>query len=378
LRIACTADWHLRGKDLTAAREQLAALVRECVEREVSLVCVAGDVFDRPSIGDNDASTGAIAEVGIRAVAELTKHGIEVLMIPGNHDVSGAGSADALHVFDGMPLVNIDRMPSIVDCGNLDIIAIPWSWTGEDPAEVIQGQVQNCRRGLKRLLLAHIQVTGARMNGAFTCEAKPGKWQVSREFLSGLPVSHVALGDFHARQQVSPHGGGYVGALRQLNFGEEGNPAGFEVWDSDTGEVEWVELDAAPKHVTIKVEPGAPAPDVRQFNGSKVRVQYLGGEPDMADVRALEAQGVDVEHMTDLQERIPRAEVPAGVVREPHGLIRLWGENQNPAVDGPRLEAMLRVYDKIIADQPIPTVTDVPAAIDEPEMAETGTDGVPF
>ena len=81
MKIANVADIHARGKDLEACRSQLAAMVAECVKRGVDLVTLAGDIFDKSNIGDTRSSTGAIAAVVIGAVAELTKHGIEVLMV---------------------------------------------------------------------------------------------------------------------------------------------------------------------------------------------------------------------------------------------------------------------------------------------------------
>ncbi|HUT58703.1 MAG TPA: metallophosphoesterase, partial [Phycisphaerae bacterium] len=256
MKIANVADIHARGKDLSACRDQLAAMVAECIKRQVALVTIAGDIFDRASIGDNHASTGAIAEVPIRAVAELTKHGIEVLMIPGNHDVSGAGSADALHVFDGMAKVHVVRDPcwwvyTDDQCDNVHIFCLPWSWSGEDPGDILW--VQSVSRKAT-LLLAHVRVTGAKMSRDFTCDAKPGTWQVSRGFLELLPFDHFALGDFHARQNLTNGRGGYVGAIMQHNFGEEGNPAGFEVWNTETNETEWVELDAAPRYQTTTID----------------------------------------------------------------------------------------------------------------------------
>jgi hypothetical protein len=57
------------------------------------------------------------------------------------------------------------------------------------------------------ILLGHLQVTGGRLPGGFTSEAKPGSWQVSRTFLQRMKVDHIALGDFHARQHLADAGG---------------------------------------------------------------------------------------------------------------------------------------------------------------------------
>lgn len=351
--IAICADLHFRGKDLDAANEQAAAMVMECVRREVDLLCIAGDIFDRPAIGDNHASTGAVAEAAIRMVRELTKHGINVLMIPGNHDQSGAASADALHVFDGMPMVTAIREVSVFSISEEcpAIFCMPWSWAGDDPTRLVESAInlRKLKTDDKRLmLLAHVQVAGARMSGSFCCEPSPGKWQVSRAFLESLPVDHIALGDFHARQELVPGKGGYVGALRQLNFGEEGNPAGFEVWDSKTNQTEWVELDAAPRYWTAIDSAMRPE---GWHEKDLMRVRFVEVNPLPETVKRLEFAGVVVEQILDRPERTSRAEVPAGVIESPHALIDLWAHTQNPPVNDGKLTAMHATFDRVFADK---------------------------
>ena len=104
--IASIADLHFGRADLQAARAQWEAALAECVKRKVDLITIAGDVFDKPNIGDAHASTGAI----VRAVLEPMKGlGIDFLIIPGNHDKAGPASQDALTVFDSMPNVTVER-----------------------------------------------------------------------------------------------------------------------------------------------------------------------------------------------------------------------------------------------------------------------------
>jgi DNA repair exonuclease SbcCD ATPase subunit/DNA repair exonuclease SbcCD nuclease subunit len=366
MNIANTADLHLRGKDLDACREQLAALVMECVRREVKLLCIAGDVFERSTIGDNHASTGAIAAVAIHSVKELTKHGIQVLMIPGNHDQSGAGSADALHVFDGMDGVFVVRTNAypFIRSGRVTVACVPWDWSGLNCEEAIKTAVAIARKATPEsqlMLLSHIQVIGSRMSGRFTCEPKPGAWQVSRSFLESLPVDHIALGDFHTRQELVPDKGGYVGALRQCNFGEEGNPAGFEIWDSETNQTEWVELDAAPKYLTKVRGQGDHEiflPNCRPQN-TIMRVQYEW-KPDPCELASLESAGIQVEQILDRQERIARAEVPADMYSRPHDLIDTFLSTQNPRLPQERVDRIHRTYDKhlqnIVAASKSPSV----------------------
>jgi len=351
MRIAITADWHARGKDLPDLKKQLDALVGECQRREIEVLAVLGDIFEHSQIGDSYASTGAIVEVVAKPIAEWLGNRVDlqsrcdrtVLMIPGNHDVSGAGSADALHVFDGVPRITVARnLPLTVLSRTL--MCLPWNWGSERTPEQI---LSDAPMNEQMLLFAHVEVIGARMGGVQCCEVKPGKWQISREFLESLPVAHVALGHFHTRQDLTGGRGGYVGALRQLNFGEEGNPAGFEIFDTETRETEWVELDAAPTYRTVEVSNPNLMPGKR--TNEHLRIRYVGTQPiDPSVIAELERnEDTQLEVIVPRQERIQRAEVPAGIADDPHGLIGLWAGTQNPPVEAAPLNQM---YDRVHAD----------------------------
>lgn len=386
MKIALISDIHARGKDLDSLRRQLNASVPEMVKRGIDRVCVAGDVFDRPSVGDSQAGTGAIAEVLLGWVRELGNHHIDITMIDGNHDYTGAGGVSALRIFDGCPNVECFGDPgirAIAKSGqSLAIAILPWLWSSELSPQAHLDEILN--RGeeptlsdldMPKLLLGHVQVVGARMNGAFTCEATPGKWQISREYLEQYPVDRIALGDFHARQDLTGKGG-YIGAFRQLNFGEEGNQAGFEVWDSETNEFEWVELDAAPKYRTVVVDDNDTSP-VTQNANEKLRVRI---EPDVAmstdreAIKRLESEGVTVERIVMAEESVSRVEIPEGVTNDPHKLIDLWAGTQL-GFDELRIKGMHVVLDEVFADK---IVTPEPAEEPEPEAVPaqqaTGTD----
>jgi DNA repair exonuclease SbcCD nuclease subunit len=351
MKIANIADIHFRGKDLAACREQMMAAADACAERKVDLAAILGDLLDRPSVGDNHASTGAVAEAAIAGIKALTHAGIEVLMIPGNHDQGGAGSQDALHIFDGMDKVRVIRQPFIHSFfdgrDQIHIAFLPWSWDGADPAQILEGF------GPCALLLGHVEVIGAKMGGTRCCEAVPGKWQVGREFLESLPFDYIALGHFHTRQRLFGERGGYVGALRQCNFNEEGNPAGLEIYDTETKQAEWIELDAAPKYRTWTVSDHYPNDPIITDDTEKdhVRVVYDGIAPDPVEVRQFENAGIRVEQIVEREERVRRAEVPEGILADRHGLIRLWAGSQNPPVENGRLEKMLALHDGLFADR---------------------------
>jgi len=345
LKIAITTDWHIDGKTADAIIAQAAAMAAVCKRREVEVVLHAGDMYNRPMIGNESASTGKLLDVANTAIAAFGEN-VFHLMIPGNHDSSGASQEDALHHFDLIPNVRVARGIQAVNYGGVRVLCVPWSWRGESAEQAMTGVAEEAG-GAADILLAHVEVVGARMGGVHTCDPVAGKWQVSRAFLDSLPVRHVALGHFHARQSLCP-AGGYVGALTQLNFGDEGNPAGFEIWDSATGSTEWINLDAAPKHHTYIVDEHTPAPTEIPA-GVKARIRYVRGM-DRVEARRLEAAGATVEEVIEPTERIQRADVRPGVIHDKPGLIRLFAESQNPPIAGERLDRMNGAFEELIAD----------------------------
>lgn len=359
MRIAFTADWHIRGKDLDACHTQLCQFAGEVARKCADTVVIAGDIFDNPNIGDQHASMGAQVKVADKIITALTKSVEEIIIIRGNHDQSGPGSADALHVFDPFvfadnPKVTIVRSRAALNRVEVYLACLPWQWdVGQGAAYEIDGLIRHCQVESPNrpiILTGHVRVGSAKMSAKQICAQKQGDWSVDREILSAWPFNHVALGDFHARQDLTGGRGGYVGALRQCNFGEEGNPAGFEIYDTQTRETEWVTLDAAPIHRTILIQPGESADKLKPGENEKLRVQFMGGQIDRVTVKALEENGVSVEHFIEPEERICRADVPSGILQDRHALMRLWAEQQNPPIAEERLARMFDLYGRIFGD----------------------------
>lgn len=397
MEIALTGDWHAKGENLDDFRTQSGAMVSECVEHNVDVVIVPGDIFDKSSVGDKSASVGAVAEAVIETIAALTEAGIHVYMTPGNHDIPGAGSADALHIFDRRPLVTIVREPRVVeikmvlreiqaevDFGSglrgavakdkittdiAHVLFVPWSWNGGNAEEIISSAIEK-HGGHIDIIAPHIETIGAIMSGTFTldgqCESAPGKWQIRRAFLESLPVDHVAEAHFHKRHDLTDGRGGYVGALMQHTFGEEGNPAGFEIYDTETKQAEWVELDAAPRYKTI-IAPDASRPRIVASQGYKTKVIYEF-TPDPIEVRTLEAGGVIVERRVEREERIQRVEISEGAAEDVRELMKIWGGAQEPKVSDGRLDRMKRLHDGLYEDPVAGVAFDIATPLGDMSM----------
>ena len=365
-RIALTADWHFRGKDLGAAVSQLEALIAAAHEHHCTAVCVAGDIFDRENVADARANVAAIAAPLVRLVRTS---GLEWTIIPGNHDFSGPKRTPATELLRGaqVDLVNVPNTVGIFYGGATPVraVCLPWEYSNRNPEEVIAQLVAKARAeqspGTKLLLLGHVQVVGGKLNALRSHEAHGG-WEISREFLEGLDVDHIALGDFHARQDLSNGRGGYIGALRQLNHGESGNPAGFEVWDPATGETEWVELDAAPTYHTVEAFGNEDLERIEAQPNAVVRVICHGFTPERTNVDALEATGFEVVHAVAAIERIQRAvEIPEGILRRPADLIPLYNRSLASPLPPERIDALRGLYLRAKSGAPLTKPACAPA-----------------
>lgn len=368
--IALTADWHITRANLTHFLAQYRAMIEECHRANVSRVIVAGDIFDKESI---DRCPGEV----IRPVREaIEASGIEHTFISGNHDFDGPRNASAIFCLPG----DCIHEPSIRELnirgthyrGLFRFLYLPWKYEGgmqsaierllqenadlmnehqckERMIQELSVELQRAPSGaatsrfhIRNILIGHGHITGGYYRPGVHYEAeKPGDWSVSREYLQGLldsgRVDKIAFGDFHARQPF------YIGALRQLNFGEIKNPAGFELWNPITNESRWVELDAAPRYgrVTIRSEADwdliayGPAGDVPDEKKPFREIVFDGfTPPNPEELDRLESEGFRVARVTDRPERVAReVEITEGLMSRPEELIRLWATQNGRDVD---------------------------------------------
>jgi DNA repair exonuclease SbcCD nuclease subunit len=361
--VGLTADWHLRYADLDAATKQIHKMLDVCIDRGVKDIFISGDIFNKATIHDDRGSTGLIGSVFSDWLGQCRRNEIHVLVTPGDHDIPGAGARSALGVFCGKPELTIVNIPFILKFketeDSFSVLAVPWQWSPDRPAEEIILQALAAHGKPVDLMIGHLSIMGGAYNVKKSMDYESGgararQWVVSREFLAGLPVKHIGLGDFHRRQDLADGRGGYIGAIRQLNFGEETNPAGFELWNPKTDETEWVELDEAPKHVTRIIPAGTkmtnPMPkEMYQVHPNICARWMFEEEPDPIVERQLQEQGVRVDREVKRVERARRADdIEPGIVENDHALIDLWAGQQEPPLEPERIARMKRVLDETL------------------------------
>ena len=246
MRIIHTSDWHLGRRferepledDQRAFLAWLAALVQE---RQVDLVIVAGDVYDR-SLPAEDAV--ALLDLGLDG---LRAAGAEVVLIPGNHDSArrlgfGAGrqSLGGVHVFadDRSPpvprvLTARGERVALVAVPFLDPHVTPDLRPSSDgtprPAthqSVLVDALDAGRAalaalgGLPSIAVVHAYVSGAGLSESERTLAVGGADQVDPAVLGGF--DYVALGHLHRPQRIGGSDAvAYSGSPLPYSFSED-------------------------------------------------------------------------------------------------------------------------------------------------------------
>ncbi len=268
MRILHTSDWHIgkrlgRYDRMQEFRQVLAEVELIADEREVDLVLVSGDVWDRP-IPPVDALT-----LGLETLVRLASKR-PVIAVAGNHD-----SADLFEALApllrplGVHLVGeIKRpdeggvigpeelgVPAVVACfpflreGRVvDFMREAGEWYGVYAAKVqaICARYNEALVALAAagdvvpLLVAHFMVSGVKIDRAAPRgERELHMGEAYAATPQAIPVGpqYVAMGHIHAPQPVpsSPVPAEYAGSLLPLDFGEAGETKRLVIVEASPG-----------------------------------------------------------------------------------------------------------------------------------------------
>ena len=159
-------------------------------------------------------------------------------MILGNHDLyyDKIYDVSAVNIFDGYPNIRVYKTPTHVKFGSLDTLMCGWGYDPlQDSADV---------------LFTHAEINVFKFNkklGACNSDLK------CSDLLDRYNT--VFSGHFHLRQIKEYERGivRYVGNPFQMDYSDEGTPKGFDIWDTETNECEFVENTTSPTFVRYKL-----------------------------------------------------------------------------------------------------------------------------
>lgn len=263
MRLLHTSDWHAgrtihRRQRLDETEAVLKEIVGIAEAEEVDVALVCGDIYE------SFAPSAEAERIVYDALLGLSKLGIPVLILAGNHDYARRlGAVEAL-----LQAVDVHACPSVrrpdaggiinlkarSDGSEIQVAALPWvaerMLFGAEEMMGLQGepyQVYAERLGelIKALctfdadkvhiLAAHLFVSGAKPGGG---ERELTMGEIFAVNGASLPTSpqYIALGHVH-RPQVAPGSGlaRYSGSPLQLDFGEAGQEKSVTIVDVEPG-----------------------------------------------------------------------------------------------------------------------------------------------
>lgn len=204
-------------------------ILKRCQDENITTCICAGDFFNsRQSV-----SLKALDYVHNEFIPSFEAAGITTYMIAGNHDVAykNTNTVNSLSVFKRSPWFKvIDHNVSCETIGGKRFVLVPWI-----NAENYQSVMEDISRYRddNTIMIGHFEIAGMKMyQNSSLCEHG-----LSADELSGYEA--VWSGHFH-HHSVSGNID-YLGSLFHLSWSCAGDWRGYRIFDTETGECEYVE-----------------------------------------------------------------------------------------------------------------------------------------
>ncbi|TMI82836.1 MAG: DNA repair exonuclease, partial [Bacillati bacterium ANGP1] len=218
LRLLHTSDVHLgatfkvlgeRGREQRRQLEAtFARVVTLAIEERVSVLLIAGDLFD--------SAAAARSEIGcaVQELRRLREAGIAVCAIAGNHDPLGEGSEAVWRDLAAASVTVFGPQPGTKVFPDLDLTVVGRSRHGQLSAESPLAGLSAARQTRFLVGLAHGSVQRPDLPAQFGL--------IANEEIARSGVDYLALGDWHSTRNVSSGGvtAWYSGAPEMIGLDE--------------------------------------------------------------------------------------------------------------------------------------------------------------
>ncbi len=286
MKILHTSDWHL-GRNFHGAsllddqRKVVAEIIDLAVGREVDLVVIAGDIYDRA------IPPAPAVDLFDEALASLHRAGVAVVAIAGNHDSAVRVSVNdrvltaagvtvrgdivratepmVLHPDDGGGPVAVYPVPflePLVVASEFEVATEGRRPTHDEATRAVcdlirddLAQRRNDLPGLRSVLVAHTFVTGAKTTDSERELTVGHQEMVGLEALAGF--HYVALGHLHRPQEPDGPRVVYSGSPLPYSFSEQDHTKSVrlvELHSDGSVDLEEVPLSAGRRLATIEGE----------------------------------------------------------------------------------------------------------------------------
>lgn len=249
IKIAHTADWHIRARDRhDEYRKVFSNLKIDLSARKVDFLWVGGDIW-HTKLSNISPEYINFLSTNLKSLSEV----VEVHMMCGNHDgnLANAERMDAVS-----PIVDIMDDPKVKLYKRTGVYPITdrANWCVYSPFDPENWEDLHAQKGKYNIACFHGAVHGAKT---------ASDWEMEGEkFVSDFDEFDIAmLGDIHKTQYLgnyNPPRVAYPGSLIQQSYDEDLDH-GYLLWtiDLDTGkrEVEFVKIEGANPFVTLTINP---------------------------------------------------------------------------------------------------------------------------
>jgi exonuclease SbcD len=237
-------------------------LLQAAVDNEVDVAVFPGDFFKN----SRPAPEQIIAVSNL--ISSFASYGIKVVGCPGNHDLVAAGKPGPVDLVKAVcgddMMVQMTSVPEVFQVEGVNIAVLPSVKpnslidAADNPSElasiISQRLVEICRSLMvqcceegpekKNILIGHWTISGAVTSSG---QLLYGGLEpvIPLTELQGMGWDAVLFGHIHKPQILSTSPFiGYAGALERVDFGEEDDPRGCYIIDTNDGSYQWVELPA--------------------------------------------------------------------------------------------------------------------------------------
>lgn len=237
MKLAIFTDLHLGIKSddhkwHKVALDWLDSMISKLNRDGVKDIVFMGDFF-------HNRSTISVDTLNVASEFLEKLRNFNVHMILGNHDLyyDKIYDVSAVNIFNGFPNIVVYTKPTIVHFGSKSCMMCGW---GYDPL----------------VYSADVLFTHAEIN-VFKFNKKLGQCNSDLKCSELLERYHkIFSGHFHLRQMKDYGERGfaiYVGNPFQMDYSDEGTPKGFDIWDTESDEIEFVENTISPRFVRYKL-----------------------------------------------------------------------------------------------------------------------------
>ncbi len=236
MKIAVIADTHFSNKTDEIHRVIFRDLMQQIALTPVDFLIFLGDFLDSQNCSPE------LFRFLVQSLEPIRRGSIPIYFILGDHEMSNPFRATPLIYFSELAGCRVIENATGANLRHMACMFLPSTvkdlnaLSSDHDAVFYHGFLQN-----------------AKVSSSYRMY-RPSDFGIADFVTSG--AKYYFFGGIHQRQIFKFPGirkvefAGYVGALFQRTFGDEGNPAGYLIWDSETG-VRFVDIQA-PRYKTVR------------------------------------------------------------------------------------------------------------------------------